>query len=254
MRSYLRTSALAITAALGALVSAPQKADAYAIDCAILLCLAGGWPTSNECTAARIEFIRRVTPWPIEPPLQIWRCPMGASFKVDDADLTVPRIWEASASALQSLPTKPFYIHEQTLAPQPAVLEHHKGGTAMPLPDGFALQLAQDEFINEEGQADIDVSGREFDFIRTIRLYDVRYVRQRETGDGECNRSFYIRRGTYGPQGEFRWTNVDPYSLPPAHIGTERYGAGCVRMWGHRSVFVDWRDHVGNYGYEQINY
>ena len=55
------------------------KADAYSIDCAILLCLAGGFPTSVECTAARIEMIRRVTPWPVEPPLQLWNCPLRAS-------------------------------------------------------------------------------------------------------------------------------------------------------------------------------
>lgn len=58
----------------------PDPAGAYPIDCAILLCLAGGFPPSVPCAAARIEMIRRITPWPIEPPLQIWRCPMHASF------------------------------------------------------------------------------------------------------------------------------------------------------------------------------
>lgn len=59
------------------LSAVPQQADAYPIDCAILLCLAGGWPSNPHCGAARAEFIRRITPWPVEPPLQIWRCPMG---------------------------------------------------------------------------------------------------------------------------------------------------------------------------------
>ena len=59
------------------LSAAPQSADAYPIDCAILLCLAGGWPANPHCDAARAEFVRRITPWPVEPPLQIWRCPMG---------------------------------------------------------------------------------------------------------------------------------------------------------------------------------
>lgn len=58
-------------------VSAAPRAEAYAIDCAILLCLAGGFPASAECSAAKVEVIRRVTPWPIEPPLQLWNCPMG---------------------------------------------------------------------------------------------------------------------------------------------------------------------------------
>ena len=53
-----------------------QPANAYPIDCAILLCMAGGFPASTECAAAKIEVIRRITPWPVEPPLQLWRCPM----------------------------------------------------------------------------------------------------------------------------------------------------------------------------------
>jgi hypothetical protein len=64
--------------------SRPQPslpAMAYPVDCAILLCLAGGWPASAECAHARAVFIRRITPWPIEPPLQIWNCPMRASFR-----------------------------------------------------------------------------------------------------------------------------------------------------------------------------
>ena len=67
----------AVACAVTALASAP-KADAYPIDCAILLCLAGGFPASAECAAARIEMIRRVTPWPVEPPLQLWNCPLRA--------------------------------------------------------------------------------------------------------------------------------------------------------------------------------
>ncbi|MEL6694570.1 MAG: hypothetical protein AAFQ12_16325, partial [Pseudomonadota bacterium] len=63
--------------------AAPQRAEAqsYQIDCAILLCLSGGWPASVPCARARAEFIRRITPWPVEPPLQIWRCPMGAAHR-----------------------------------------------------------------------------------------------------------------------------------------------------------------------------
>lgn len=59
------------------------RAQTYPIDCAILLCLSGGWPASVPCARARAEFIRRITPWPVEPPLQIWRCPMGASYEGD---------------------------------------------------------------------------------------------------------------------------------------------------------------------------
>lgn len=65
----------AVVCAATALASAPE-ADVYPIDCAILLCLGGGFPASAECAAAKLEMIRRVTPWPIEPPLQLWNCPM----------------------------------------------------------------------------------------------------------------------------------------------------------------------------------
>lgn len=59
--------------------SSVARASAYPIDCAILLCLAGGFPSSVECAAAKVEMIRRITPFPVEPPLQMWNCPMGGS-------------------------------------------------------------------------------------------------------------------------------------------------------------------------------
>lgn len=65
--------------ALSLPISMAPPAEAYPIDCAILLCLAGGFPASAECSAAHAEMIRRITPWPIEPPLQLWRCPMGGA-------------------------------------------------------------------------------------------------------------------------------------------------------------------------------
>jgi len=68
-----------IAASAGSVTPSRVAAQSYPIDCAILLCLAGGFPTSAECTAARIEMIRRVTPWPVEPPLQLWNCPLRAS-------------------------------------------------------------------------------------------------------------------------------------------------------------------------------
>lgn len=56
-----------------------SSAHAYPIDCAILLCLPGGFPASAECAAAKAEMIRRITPLPVEPPLQPWRCPMQSA-------------------------------------------------------------------------------------------------------------------------------------------------------------------------------
>lgn len=75
MTALLRTlSAAALLAA-----ASPGPAAAYPVDCAILLCLAGGWPAHPVCQHARAVFVARATPFPVEPPLQIWRCPMGGA-------------------------------------------------------------------------------------------------------------------------------------------------------------------------------
>lgn len=72
VRSILLGAAVAIASAAH---TAPARA--YPIDCAILLCLAGGFPPSAECAAAKATMIRRITPWPVTPPLQLWNCPLG---------------------------------------------------------------------------------------------------------------------------------------------------------------------------------
>jgi len=276
MLSTLRTTALAAVALTTAAITVTPhrvQAQTYQIDCAILLCLSGGWPASVPCARARAEFIRRITPWPVEPPLQIWRCPMGVAYAVDPETLTSDRIYDIlleldQYQPQQSFPLNPDRIYEAattlegtlsdtlpaplprpagTMEPQPAVFRL-TGGDAAPLPEGFALQLVQD-------RADIDISGAEFNFVRSIRVYNVTYARQHESGaEGDCNRSFSMRVGTYGTQGDFSWRGSrDHRELPEAHTGLERYPSNCPSLW-HRSVFVEWRDYEGNYGYEQVNY
>ena len=189
MSKILRTSALALAAATAGVVAAPDHAQAqtYQIDCAILLCLSGGWPASVPCARARAEFIRRITPWPVEPPLQIWRCPMGVAYTVDPKPLTADRIYdillELDDAPSQSFPSVP--LTDTTLIAQPAVMRR-SGGSSNHLPEGFALQLVQ------EGGADIDISGAEFNFVRSIRVYNVTYARQNE-GRDDCNRLFSMR-------------------------------------------------------------
>ncbi len=57
-----------------------------------------------------------------------------------------------------------------------------------------------------ESGADIDISGLEFDFVRSIRVWDVRHYSHRERGrDDDCSESYNMRLGTYGTQGEFGW-------------------------------------------------
>ena len=248
--SKVATGLTAVGISLG-LGTSQTTAQSYQIDCAILLCLSGGWPASTPCARARAEFIRRITPWPVEPPLQIWRCPMGANYSAPDKNASMPRLWDIQApetpSRQQSVPQSTVALPPQDA--RPAI--YLKGGSSLErLPDGFTITLTQ-----SAPGADIDISGPEFNFVRSIRVYNVTYASQRESGrDGDCNRFFSMRIGTYGTQGDFHWSRgSSPSQLPGAHVGLERYGEHCPGIF-HRSVFVDWRDYEGNYGFEQVNY
>ena len=48
-----------------------KPARAYDIDCAIMLCMAGGFPPSAVCARAYSTMIRRIMPWPSRPPFGI---------------------------------------------------------------------------------------------------------------------------------------------------------------------------------------
>ena len=146
-----------------ALAGAPDRAksQSYPVDCAILLCLSGGWPASEPCARARAEFIRRITPWPVEPPLQIWRCPMGVSFQRGEPGDDRARTYDILFD--QMVPR-----HPQSAVYRPG---EFSAGQSF---DDFVLRLIQD-------RADVDISGPEFNFVRSIRVFHVRSVRQYET-------------------------------------------------------------------------
>lgn len=160
MYPALRTTVLTASLALTTSVSspAPVQAQTYQIDCAILLCLAGGWPTSVPCARARAEFIRRITPWPVEPPLQIWRCPMGASVSGG-----------APLSPMERLYDIAFREPRESTLPIP-----------IEVPELILAQALE--------QADIDISGAAFDFVRSIRVYHIQFS-QHQNRDGDCIRS-----------------------------------------------------------------
>lgn len=243
--------ALATIVAAFSFPGAATKAAAqtYPIDCAILLCLSGGWPASVPCARARAEFIRRITPWPVEPPLQIWRCPMGASYLSDNKGGQKARLYDILLSGTaplplpQSLASEPSWMEVSATTPAPI------SQVARPtrLPEDLMPLLIQD-------QADIDISGPAFDFVRSIRVFDVSYARQEwNSREGECRRRASIRLGSYGAQGDFSWAVTTIATLPEAHSGLEAWGQDCPRV-NHRSVFVEWRDSFGDYGFEQVNY
>lgn len=225
-----------------------SRAQTYPIDCAILLCLSGGWPASVPCSRARAEFIRRITPWPVEPPLQIWRCPMGVSYDIERRSSGSDRIFDAFFQTDDYRLSQSFPVSHRAsdATSEPAVLRFDATLDVL-APADIALRLVQD-------RADIDISGPEFNFVRSIRVFDVRSAWQRESPrDGDCYRNAAIFLGTYGTQGGFSWQRTSTSALPSVHEGLERWGDRCPSIY-HRSVFVDWRDYQGNYGFEQVNY
>ena len=217
MRRKILRLVMAATLTLSGQVPSATPARAYQADCAILLCFAGGWPASAPCAHARAVFIRRITPWPIEPPLQIWRCPMGASFLPTEVPGPAERLFDAAVNA--TLPRQSF-------------------------PDAPV-----DEVQASDG-ADIDISGDAFDFVRSIRVFHIQY-RQWESGSGDCNQIATTRLGSYGIQGDYRWTPSSTAQVPPA--SQLSIPDGCSSYF-YRSVFVDWRDHAGHYGSEEVRY
>jgi len=170
---------------------------------------------------------------------------MGASFETAPAPNSANRIFEAFFQNNSTGPRQSFPARD-TADPIMAAWRIPEAPSDF-VPADQALRLIQD-------RADIDISGPEFNFVRSIRVFDVRYARQHESGrDGDCNRSATVVLGTYGTQGDFAWQRSSISVLPSAHIGLERWGQNCPGIY-HRSVFVDWRDYEENYGFEQVNY
>ena len=201
---------------LGLSTATVLPAAAYPVDCAILLCLAGGWPASVECAYARAVFIRRITPWPVEPPLQIWNCPMHAALR---KETTVERLLDVTFRAGGTLKSLP-----------------------MSLPGIPALPVAD--------QANMDISDPAYDFVRSIRVYQTEYS-QRRNHDGDCNRWSSVRVGTYGEQGDYRWNWSSLGQIPEA---SEFSQPGDCNDYFFRSVFVDWHDFASTYGFEEVRY
>ena len=144
----------ALLLGVGLSTATVTPAAAYPVDCAILLCLAGGWPASAECAHARAVFIRRITPWPIEPPLQIWNCPMRVSFRGEARP--IERLFDIA-------------VRDDACAS----LSHSRKRPMV-------------AFSSSSDQADVDISDPAFDFVRSIRVFEITY-QQRRSSDGDCN-------------------------------------------------------------------
>ena len=207
----------ALLLGLGLSTATVTPAAAYPVDCAILLCLAGGWPASAECAHARAVFIRRITPWPIEPPLQIWNCPMRASFPGEERPLD--RLFDIAFQA--DLP--PLALSLPQVSANPTLVD---------------------------AQADVDISDPAFDFVLSIRVFEITY-QQRRSSDGDCNSWGTVYMGSYSEQGDYSRMRSSVFAVPEA----SDFGipANCS-SYRHRSVFVEWRDFEGTYGHEEVHY
>lgn len=224
--------------------AAPTAVAAYPIDCAILLCLAGGFPPSAPCVAARAEMIRRITPWPIEPPLQPWRCPLqGAAMDGPKAGL--------QRAVMMVGPRDTLVLSQGSQA----------GLSTLPLQTQASLVWARDEGFRT---ASMDLSAEAFDFIRAIRVFDVERISQRWSGgdSSTCHQGSSIRLGSYDAEGNFSWRTVGVGSLPAAFEGAVGWqsaashissGSDCPGIF-IRAVFIEWRDQAGNYDFEQVTY
>jgi len=104
--------------------------------------------------------------------------------------------------------------------------------------------------VQSDEHADIDISGDAFDFVRSIRVFHIQFS-QRRNRDGDCITSDSTRLGSYGVQGDYHWTRSSVAQVPPA---SDLPNTGHCNWVSYRSVFVDWRDHEGNYGFEEVRY
>lgn len=206
----------ALVLGLGLATAPASPADAYPVDCAILLCLAGGWPASAECAHARAVVIQRITPWPIEPPLQLWNCPMRAAVKKPE------------------MPERLFDVS----GPRAALST---------VGDFFTGNMTSSHVVRTSGTS---LSGPVLDVVRSIRLVEISY-QQRRNSDGDCLVRSRVVAGGYDANGNYRRGPVSLASVPAT--SDLAIPAGC-RSYTHRSVFLEWRDVAGTHGHEEVHY
>ncbi len=74
-------------------VIAPDKARAqdgtYDVDCAVILCMAGGWPAASECAGAYSYMIDRITDIPPKPPFGFCAMADGTVYESYDLDYEI---------------------------------------------------------------------------------------------------------------------------------------------------------------------
>lgn len=250
LRSMMCSSTLAISLALN------SPAYAYPIDCAILLCLAGGFPPSAECATAKAVFIRRITPFPIEPPLQIWNCPMGVT--APETQRPQPRVYEATYRDYDGIPPS-----------KPSLTDTLWGRRAV------GLRIGGSFIVPAQSYPSGDIADPVYDFVRTIRVWHIDYRQNKERD--HCMRDDRSRVGGYGLQGNYAWGSHDlreasiirtkptidsregaqivSYSWnAPAQASIHQESASSCGEFVYRAVVVTWQDYFGESGFHEVRY
>ena len=106
------------------------------------------------------------------------------------------------------------------------------------------------DLLRVQDSADVDISDPAFDFVRSIRVFEITYQQWRNR-EGDCTSSSAIYAGTYGAQGDYTRRRSRP-SVVPGASGFS-LPASCFN-YRYRSVFVEWRDYEGTYGHEEVHY
>lgn len=115
--------------------------------------------------------------------------------------------------------------------------------------EGFADALLQ-QVVAGDG-ADIDISDPAFDFVRSIKVWNVMTYSHRVRGrEGDCQEYANIQLGTYSPQGAFSWRRVGSAPVPSFVIPRKT----CHPASSTRAVGIEWEDFEGNHGQEVVNY
>jgi len=76
----------------------------------------------------------------------------------------------------------------------------------------FLPQVVTDPIL-VDAQADIDISDPAFDFVRSIRVFEITY---RQDHDDGCERWWSVFEGSYGSQGSYTRRGSSPEAVPEA--------------------------------------
>jgi hypothetical protein len=149
--------------------------------------------------------IRRITPWPIEPPLQLWRCPMRAEFP-----MSVPDKGDVIDATLALTPT-------QTTRPVPS------------MPAQIWKAFGEDVT----------------DYVMAIKVYDLSYYRHYSHTDDICSESGSLKVGTYDKDWNFHWRRVSHRASPAWLFNTRYQTCTNARFRGVGMEWRDYEGKIG---------